>query len=65
MNVLFNACGIRDRDLRLAWVTETIGRVVESSKDLDKAEASAVIDRLESMMPTSDEQEPTFEDGAA
>lgn len=34
------------RDLGLAYITETIGRTVESTKDLTVAEASKVIDRL-------------------
>ena len=38
--------GITDRDLRLQYVADVIGRPVESSKQLSKAEASKVIEAL-------------------
>jgi hypothetical protein len=38
--------GITDRDLRLAYVTDVVGRPVTSSKELTKAEASKVIEAL-------------------
>ena len=64
MSVLFNANGIKDRDERLAYVAGVVGREVESSKALNKAEASAVIDALDAMATVV--EEPTFdEDGAA
>lgn len=63
MSVLFNACGIKDRDERLAMVAAIVGRPVESSKQLDKAEAGAVIDHLEAL--TGTDGEPAFDqDGA-
>lgn len=64
MSILFNACGIKDRDERLNIVAGIVGREVESSKALTKSEASAVMDSLEAMNTTV--TEPTFdEDGAA
>jgi len=60
MSVLFNANGIKDRDDRLAYVATVVGRDVDSSKSLDKAEASAVIDALEAM--TVEVVEPTLDE---
>lgn len=59
MSVLFNANGITDRDDRLAYVAAIVGREVDSSKSLDKAEASAVIDALDSMAGIP--EEPTLD----
>lgn len=47
MHALFNERGITDRDLRLAFVADEIGREVASSSELSKDEASRVIDALE------------------
>jgi len=63
MSVLFNACGIKDRDERLNIVAGIVGREVASSKELTKPEASAVIDALDAM--AAPVEEPPFEDGAA
>lgn len=47
LQTLFSKAGIAERVDRLAHVSELIGRPVESSKELTKAEASKVIDDLE------------------
>lgn len=49
MMALFNEKGFRDRDDRLAYVTEVVGIEVASSKDLSVAQASAVIDALDQL----------------
>ncbi len=49
LHATFNDAGITERDDRLRFVTETIGRPVESSKALSKREASAVIDELKAI----------------
>lgn len=59
MFALMGQAGIEDRDLRLAFVAETVGREVTSSKEMTDADAEAVIRRLRGML------EPGFEDGAA
>ena len=48
MGVLFREAGITDREAALILVEQTIGRAVESRKDLTKHEASLVIDALSS-----------------
>lgn len=48
---LLREIGIGDRDSALAYMTETLGREVTSSKTLTKAEASVLIDALESLTP--------------
>jgi hypothetical protein len=45
---------ITDRDQRLRWVSDVIGREVESSKKLTKAEASKVIDELQKEVEPDD-----------
>lgn len=63
LHALFKEVEIGDRGQRLQYVNEilaeTSGRQVESSSDLTKAEAGAVIDRLQhwvdGMQPTDDE----------
>lgn len=47
MHATFNNLGITDRDNRLTYASDVIGREIESSTDLTEAEASAVIDALE------------------
>lgn len=59
LGVLFREAGITDRAERLAYVAGVIRRDVASSKELDKAEASAVIDSLSQGGPS----EPTLDDG--
>lgn len=57
---LMNAAGIEDK---LAYVSTCIGRTITSAKDLDTAEAAAVINSLSESAAVV---EPTFdEDGAA
>lgn len=46
LHKLVNDLGL-DRDMKLVGIAAVIGRAVESSKDLSKAEASQVIDRLQ------------------
>ena len=41
--------GVHDRLIRLAFVRDLIGREIDSSKEMTKAEASKVIDRLKEM----------------
>lgn len=48
LHASFNDAGITDREVRLDYCRNLIGREVESSKDLTKAEASRVIDALKS-----------------
>ena len=55
MRVLLQANNIRERDDILAFVSEVIGRAVESSKQLTRDEAGQVIDLLESMAPEESE----------
>jgi hypothetical protein len=59
LGVVFNANGIKDRDERLAYVSEIVGRPLTTSKELTKTEASRIIDGLESLAGI---EEPTFED---
>ncbi len=47
MIVSFKERGITDKAPRLKYIADTIGRIVASSKELTKAEASKVIDKLE------------------
>lgn len=56
LGALFRDHGIKDRDVRLMRVAGIVGRDVDSSKDLTKAEASKVIDELQRTIPA---QEPT------
>lgn len=42
--------GIDDRELRLAFVSETVGRTVGGSAEMTDADAQAVIKRLEDML---------------
>lgn len=44
-----NAAGVSDRASGLAYISEEVGRTVETSKDLTKAEASKVIDALHAL----------------
>jgi len=46
LQVLFREAGIPEREDRIAFASEVIGRVIESSKELTGAEASEVIDAL-------------------
>ena len=55
---LLTAAGIEDK---LAYVSEQVGRPISSARDLDRAEASAVIDALDAM--TVVVEEPPFDMG--
>jgi hypothetical protein len=46
---LFRLTGLEDRDERLLFAARIIGRSISSSKDLTSAEASSVIDVLETV----------------
>ena len=46
LHAAFNEAGITDRALRLEYTARIVGRPVESSNDLTKAEASKVIEAL-------------------
>lgn len=46
LHAAFNGVGIEDRDARLEYASKIIGREVESSKALTKAEASTLLDTL-------------------
>jgi hypothetical protein len=43
----FGDLGFKDRDAKLGWIGTLIGRQIESSNDLTKAEASRVIEALD------------------
>lgn len=45
--ILLGERGVDDRDARLAFISDRVGRPIASSKDLDRAEASALINALE------------------
>lgn len=70
--ILLGEMGIGEREARLLYVSERIGRVIGSSRDLDKAEASALINDLEAMLAESraprpealesESSEPTFDE---
>lgn len=46
LHMQFGKAGITDRELGLEYLSRILGRVVESSKSLTKAEASTVLDAL-------------------
>lgn len=62
----FRDANITEREERLAFVADTIGSTVESSKDLTKAQASKVIDALKQRTaapaPTPVEEPPIWGD---
>jgi hypothetical protein len=51
LNVTMKEMGIEDRETKLAWLSDQIGRVIASSKEMTKDEASRVLDRLENPEP--------------
>lgn len=56
----FSEAGITQRDNRLRYAIYIIGRVIESSKDLTKAEASKVIDALQEDIQHPDHPDRDF-----
>jgi hypothetical protein len=50
MFALFRDAGMSDRDARMAFAATVVGRDLSSSKDLTKAEASEVIDKLKTLV---------------
>lgn len=56
MGALMRERGITDRDTALAFVSDTIGRVVASRKELTVDEASKVIEALNVVPPPVDEE---------
>jgi hypothetical protein len=64
LHVLLNEGGMPDRISRLAYVSDTLDRPVESSKDLSKAEAHRVIERLQDEAEHPFPTEPPEEDGS-
>lgn len=62
MHALLREHGLEEREAGLAYISQVVGREVESSKDLSVLEAGAVIDALEGAEPTSaDDWPPTPE----
>lgn len=55
MFALFGELGLRDRDTRLAWATEHLGREIDTANDLTDVEASALIDALEQEKDDADQ----------
>jgi hypothetical protein len=66
MFATMNEAGITDRDARLAYVSEVIGREVKSSGEMTDADATVVIDVLNAQLasksePPVDEAEPALD----
>ena len=61
MFALFGELGMTDRDARLKWASEQLGRELETAADLTDLEASTLIDRLQ----TTVENLHATEDGDA
>ena len=47
LSILLNEHGLTERLSAIAYVSDVIGRTVESRKELSKSEAAKVIDALE------------------
>lgn len=58
LHVVLGKNELGDREAGLAWISDHVGREISSSKELTKAEAIGVIDRLEQL---ADEDPPTTE----
>jgi hypothetical protein len=63
LNAGLTGLGIKDREVKLATVSQIIDREIESSKDLTRAEASLVLDWIKH--EEAADTEPTLPDGAA
>jgi len=55
LHASFNELGVTDRDQRLAYAAQIVGRELASSKDLTKDEASKVIESLVDALTPADE----------
>lgn len=55
INALMTDMGIKDRADKLAWLSDQIGRVIASSKEMTKDEASRVLDTIENPEPPEPE----------
>lgn len=55
INALMTDMGIKDRADKLAWLGDQIGRVIGSSKEMTKDEASRVLDTIENPEPPEPE----------
>jgi hypothetical protein len=60
MHASFNELGITDREQRLAWTIDAIGREISTSSDLTKRDAMRLIDALEEALAKPFE-EPSLE----
>ena len=47
LHALFNEAGIAERESRLSWVSDILGREVASSSDLSRVEAAQVIEQVQ------------------
>jgi hypothetical protein len=55
MFALFGELGMTDRDTRLVWASEHLGRELETAADLTDIEASALIDELQTAVDATQE----------
>jgi len=55
MFALFNERGFDDRDYRLRFASQVIGRPIESARDLTMSEASQLMDAIEGLVPEPDD----------
>ena len=56
MFVLFGQLGMRDRDTRLAWASEQLGRELETAAQLTDTETSQLIDALQAAVDEANQQ---------
>ena len=64
MFVLFGELGMRDRDTRLQWASEKIGRELESAAQLTDVETSTLIDALQAAIDEAAFRRPANDLGA-
>lgn len=62
LHATFNELGMRERDVRLQFASDVTGRPIESSNELSKAEASAVIDALVRAVEMETENSAEFDE---
>jgi hypothetical protein len=60
LHALLGQAGLGDRDEGLAYLSSQVGRDITSSKELTKAEATRLIDRLET--PAEPDEQPSLDD---